>query len=145
MTSSTGANRAPVDVASQIPGAGMAWAPEAYWDDVNKQYMVYWATASDADNKSGDRTNMYYSTTRDFVNFTTPVKWIDRVKSVIDTTMIKADDGYYYRVSGDTYLGVERSRIRMPQRSPLVTQLRMVTTTLTVIRTSGRLSVHSVT
>ena len=55
-----------VDVASQIPGAGMAWAPEAYWDDVNKQYMVYWATASDADNKSGDRTNMYYSTTRDF-------------------------------------------------------------------------------
>ena len=46
-----------VDVASQIPGAGMAWAPEAYWDDVNKQYMVYWATASDADNKSGDRTN----------------------------------------------------------------------------------------
>ena len=25
-----------VDVASQIPGAGMAWAPEAYWDDVNK-------------------------------------------------------------------------------------------------------------
>lgn len=99
-----------VDVASQIPGAGMAWAPEAYWDDVNKQYMVYWATASDADNKSGDRTNMYYSTTRDFVNFTTPVKWIDRVKSVIDTTMIKADDGYYYRVSGDTYLGVERSK-----------------------------------
>lgn len=88
----------------------MAWAPEAYWDDVNKQYMVYWATASDADNKSGDRTNMYYSTTRDFVNFTTPVKWIDRVKSVIDTTMIKADDGYYYRVSGDTYLGVERSK-----------------------------------
>ena len=99
-----------VDVASQIPGAGMAWAPEAYWDDVNKQYMVYWATASDADNQSGDRTNLYYSTTRDFVNFTTPVKWIDRVKSVIDTTMIKADDGYYYRVSGDTYLGVERSK-----------------------------------
>ena len=66
--------------------------------------------SSDADNKSGDRTNMYYSTTRDFVNFTTPVKWIDRVKSVIDTTMIKADDGYYYRVSGDTYLGVERSK-----------------------------------
>lgn len=99
-----------VDVASKIPGAGMAWAPEAYWDDANQQYMVYWATASDADNESGDRTNMYYSTTRDFVNFTAPVKWIDRSKSVIDTTMIKADDGYYYRVSGDTYLGVERSK-----------------------------------
>ena len=99
-----------VDVASKIPGAGMAWAPEAYWDDVNQQYMVYWATASDQSNESGDHTNMYYSTTRDFVNFTTPVKWIDRSKSVIDTTMLKADDGYYYRVSGDTYLGIERSK-----------------------------------
>ena len=117
----------------------------SHWDDVNKQYMVYWATASDSDNKSGDRTNMYYSTTRDFVNFTTPVKWIDRVKSVIDTTMIKADDGYYYRVSGDTYLASSVARIRMPQRSPLVTQSRMVTTTLTVIRTGGRLSVPSET
>lgn len=99
-----------VDVASKIPGAGMAWAPEAYWDDANQQYIVYWATASDTDNKSGDRTNMYYSTTRDFVTFTDPVKWIDRTKSVIDTTMIKADDGWYYRVSGDTYLGVERTK-----------------------------------
>ena len=99
-----------VDVASRIPGAGMAWAPEAYWDDANQRYMVYWATASDTDNESGDRTNMYYSTTRDFVTFTEPVKWIDRSKSVIDTTMIRADDGWYYRVSGDTYLGVERSK-----------------------------------
>ncbi|NEG95441.1 family 43 glycosylhydrolase [Bifidobacterium sp. SMB2] len=99
-----------VDVASKIPGAGMAWAPEAYWDDANQQFMVYWATASDQDNESGDRTNMYYSTTKDFKTFTDPVKWIDRSKSVIDTTMLKADDGYYYRVSGDTYLGIERSK-----------------------------------
>ncbi|PWG59162.1 immunoglobulin-like domain-containing protein [Bifidobacterium catulorum] len=99
-----------VDVASKIPDAGMAWAPEAYWDNDKQQYMVYWATASDASNESGDHTNMYYSTTRDFVHFSDPVKWIDRTLSVIDTTMIKADDGYYYRVSGDTYLGIERSK-----------------------------------
>ena len=99
-----------VDVASKIPGAGMAWAPEAYWDDAKDQFMVYWATASDQDNESGDRTNMYYATTKDFVTFSDPIKWIDRSKSVIDTTMLKADDGYYYRVSGDTYLGIERSK-----------------------------------
>ncbi|PJM74142.1 hypothetical protein CS006_03120 [Bifidobacterium primatium] len=99
-----------VDVASKIPGAGMAWAPEAYWDADKQQFMVYWATASDQDNESGDRTNMYYATTKDFKTFTDPVKWIDRSRSVIDTTMLKADDGYYYRVSGDTYLGIERSK-----------------------------------
>lgn len=99
-----------VDVASKIPDAGMAWAPEAYWDDAKQQYIVYWATNSSESNASGDPTNMYYATTRDFVTFSEPVKWIDRNKSVIDTTMIEADDGWYYRVSGDTYLGVERTK-----------------------------------
>ena len=40
---------------------------------------------------------------------------------------------------------VEKELLQILIVSPLVTQLRMVTTTLTVIRTSGRLSVHSVT
>ena len=102
-----------VDVASRIPAARMAWAPEAYWIPELGQYMVYWATTSDQDDQnasSSDPTNMYYALTRDFVTFSEPVKWIDRPQSVIDTTMIQADDGYYYRVSGDVQLGVERTK-----------------------------------
>lgn len=102
-----------VDVASKIPGARMAWAPEAYWDAARKQYMVYWSTTSsvaDQDPSNADPTDVYYSTTRDFVHFSDPVKWIDRPQSCIDTTMIKADDGWYYRVSGDHQLGVERTK-----------------------------------
>lgn len=107
------------DVASKIPAgtgktqAAMAWAPEALWDDEAKQYIVYWATTSSAEEQSGgsaDPTNMYYSTTRDFRTFTDPVKWIDWKESVIDTTMIKADDGYYYRVSAKDKLPVERTK-----------------------------------
>ena len=107
------------DVASRIPAgngktqAAMAWAPEALWDEQAKQYIVYWATTSSADEQSGgtaDPTNMYYSTTRDFRTFTDPVKWIDWKESVIDTTMIKADDGYYYRVSAKDKLPVERTK-----------------------------------
>lgn len=102
-----------VDVASKIPGAHMAWAPEAYWIPELDQYMVYWATTSSQDDhnpQAADPTNVYYSLTRDFVTFSTPVKWIDRPQSVIDTTMIRAEDGWYYRVSGDTYLGIERTK-----------------------------------
>lgn len=33
-----------VDVASKIPGAGMAWAPEAAWDPDREQWIVFWAT-----------------------------------------------------------------------------------------------------
>lgn len=99
-----------VDVASKIKGAGMAWAPEAIWDEDKQQYMVFWATASDEENEVGDSTNMYYATTRDFKAFSDPVKWIDRDHSIIDTTVMKAEDGWYYRASGDGQITVERSR-----------------------------------
>jgi hypothetical protein len=102
------------DVASGIPGAGMAWAPEAFWDATKKQYVVYWATTSPATNEladpaNPDPTNIYYATTRDFVTFSTPVKWIDRTRSIIDTTMIKVGD-WYYRASGDGQITIERSK-----------------------------------
>ncbi|MCR6704376.1 MAG: hypothetical protein NVV66_06665 [Cellulomonas sp.] len=70
---------------------------------------MFWATGSDVSNDLGDRTNMYYSTTRDFVTFTDPVKWIDRQHSIIDTTMIKVGD-WYYRASADGQITIERSK-----------------------------------
>ncbi len=100
-----------VDVASRIPGAGMAWAPEAYYDPDTGNYVVYWATASDESNKLGDRTNMYYAVTRDFYTFSEPVLWIDRQHSIIDTTMIYDDTTEtYYRASGDGQITIEKSK-----------------------------------
>lgn len=99
-----------VDVASKIDGAGMAWAPEAFWDPDAQQYMVYWATASTPENELGDRTNMYYATTKDFRTFSAPKKWIDRDHSIIDTTVMKAADGWYYRASGDGQITIERTK-----------------------------------
>lgn len=98
-----------VDVAGKIPGAGCAWAPEAFYDEDTGNYVVYWATASDESNKVGDRMNMYYATTRDFRTFSDPVLWIDREHSIIDTTMIKVGDTYY-RASGDGQITIEKSK-----------------------------------
>jgi hypothetical protein len=103
-----------VDVASEIPQAGAAWAPEATYDPATGEYLVYWATASGAGaehplgNALGDPMNMYYATTRDFVTFSDPVKWIDRTNSIIDTTMLEID-GVFYRASGDGQITIERS------------------------------------
>ncbi|MET4156943.1 immunoglobulin-like domain-containing protein [Agromyces sp. PvR057] len=97
------------DVASGIPNAGMAWAPEAIWDDVTQQYSVYWATRADGNTELGDSVDVYLSTTRDFRTFSTPVKWIDRQGSIIDTTVIKVGD-WYYRASGDGQITIERSK-----------------------------------
>ncbi|MFF2370893.1 immunoglobulin-like domain-containing protein [Agromyces sp. NPDC058110] len=97
------------DVASGIPNAGMAWAPEAVWDDETQQYYVFWATRADGNTELGDSVDMYLSTTRDFRTFSTPVKWIDRQGSIIDTTVIKVGD-WFYRASGDGQITIERSK-----------------------------------
>ena len=97
-----------VDVAGDIPGAGCAWAPEAFYDENTGNYVVYWATGSDESNENGDRMNVYYATTRDFYTFSEPVLWIDRNNSVIDTTMIQVGDTYY-RASGDGQITIDKS------------------------------------
>lgn len=75
--------------------AGCTWAPEAYWDDETKQYVVFWAsTISD---NSFAKQNIYYATTTDFREFSEPEVWIEEEGAVIDTTVVKAADGYYYR------------------------------------------------
>lgn len=98
------------DVASSIPQCGMAWAPEAVWDEQRQWYMVYWASSCGIGQENRESTNMYYATTRDFVRFSKPVCWIDRERNCIDTTMLKADDGWWYRVSGDGEMTIERTR-----------------------------------
>lgn len=106
-----------VDVASKIPGAGMAWAPEANWDPDRAQWIVFWATSANEDapgdsltNELGSKTNMYYATTPDLRTFSDPVKWIDRKNDVIDSTMLRNDDGWWYRVSKDSEITIERTR-----------------------------------
>jgi len=100
------------DVASKIPDVGAAWAPEATYDPATGEYMVYWASISGAPadhplgNEFGDPMNMYYATTRDFVTFSDPVKWIDREHSIIDTTMLEVG-GTFYRASGDGQITIE--------------------------------------
>ena len=98
-----------VDVASKIPDAGMAWAPEANWDPDRGQ-------------------------------------WIDRKNVIIDSTMLRDDDGWWYRASKDSEITIERTR------NPYATTYEVLRTddpnewsyvgTLTDIFGNGRYSMH---
>ena len=78
--------------------AGCTWAPEAYYDEITGEYVVFWASKTTADNYGLQR--IYYSKTRDFNTFTEPKVWIDRkTVSTIDTTIVSGNDGYLYRIS----------------------------------------------
>lgn len=101
------------DIASAIPGAGCAWAPEAIFDDRSGDYIVYWTTISAADGVTKPR--IFYARTRDFVSFSPARLYIDRSgeQGLIDTQVVKVDDPAspyrYYRASGDGQITFEGS------------------------------------
>ncbi len=73
-----------------------AWAPEIFYDDKSRNYMIYWASTipgkfPDTGMKSTDKYNhrMYYTLTKDFTNFTAAKLLYDKDFSVIDATIQK--------------------------------------------------------
>ncbi len=102
-----------VDVASAIPEAACAWAPEAIYDDSVDEYLVYWATISPRDGVREAR--IYASWTKDFRAFSAPALYIERVgegvnaKDIIDTQIIEVTGARhrYYRASRDAHITFE--------------------------------------
>ncbi|MHC2186970.1 beta-xylosidase [Rathayibacter agropyri] len=86
------------------PNAGNVWAPEAMWDETTGQYYVYWSGRDKTQVGTDDwALRVYVSTTRDFVNFSTPTVWLDENSptnnadgpNIIDTTIAKEGSTYY--------------------------------------------------
>jgi len=84
--------------------AGNVWAPEAFYDPVRGEYVVFWASTLYPADDPGHTTQSYnrivYATTRDFRTFSAPKPWFDPGHSVIDSTVLR-HDGEYYRFSQD--------------------------------------------
>lgn len=78
--------------------AGCAWAPEAIYDPVAGDYLVFWASTTARDEFKKHR--LWASRTRDFVTFSEPFIFIERANSVIDTDIV-LENGTYYRFSKD--------------------------------------------
>jgi len=78
--------------------AGCTWAPEAIYDEENGDYLVFWASTSQADDFSKHR--IWAARTRDFRKFSEPFVYIDKPTSIIDTTIVR-DSNRYYRFSKD--------------------------------------------
>ena len=98
--------------------AGCTWAPEATYDPLTGEYVVYWSATSIELDEEGNIAQeyenhaIYYSKTRDFRTFTDPVLYHaggtdangKRIK-VIDSTMIESD-GKYYRYTKNESRGI---------------------------------------
>lgn len=76
--------------------AACAWAPEAIYDEITDDYLVYWSSRNGFDNCEKQR--IYKAHTKDFVTFTAPEIYMERDFSVIDTSILVAN-GKYYRLT----------------------------------------------
>jgi len=83
-----------------IEGAGCVWAPEAVYDYEKEAFFVFWASMVKEDGDAEAKQRIYCSYTKDFVEFTSAQKYIERDNHIIDTTIVY-DNGNYYRFSKD--------------------------------------------
>lgn len=82
------------------------WAPELFYDDVKKQYVIIWASCIPGkfpDGQEDHRNNhrLYYTTTKDFEKFTESKLMIDPGFSCIDATLVKRGKDDYVMVLKD--------------------------------------------
>ncbi|WP_346238616.1 glycoside hydrolase family 43 protein [Niabella insulamsoli] len=95
-----------VPVMEHEPGAVNVWAPELFYDDVQDQYIIVWATTIPGRFERGvepDSNNhrLYATTTRDFKSFTAAKLYLDPKFSVIDAQIVKRKSNDYVLILKD--------------------------------------------
>ncbi|MFD2730208.1 glycoside hydrolase family 43 protein [Pedobacter alpinus] len=70
------------------------WAPELFYDDVDQQYIIIWASTipfrfPKGAEEENNNHRMYYTTTKDFKAFSPTKLFIDPNFSVIDAVIVK--------------------------------------------------------
>ncbi|MBN1517909.1 glycoside hydrolase family 43 protein [Candidatus Sumerlaeota bacterium] len=87
-------------VMASVPGTTNCWAPEIYYNQKTSEYVITWSSATSIGSGSGKYDRIYYSTTRDFLNFSSPMILFDAGQETIDATIIEHNGRYYMAHSG---------------------------------------------
>lgn len=92
------------------------WAPEITYDEVNKEYMIYWASTipgkfpeTQTTEDSGYNHRIYYTTTKDFKSFSSTKLLYEPGFNVIDATILKDAKGYIMFLKDETKLPVQKN------------------------------------
>lgn len=83
------------------------WAPELFYDDAGKQFIIIWASTIPGRFERGieeDSNNhrMYVTTTKDFKTFSPTKLFLDPGFSVIDAVIVKRDKDYVLVLKDNT-------------------------------------------
>lgn len=91
-----------VPVMTHEKGAKNCWAPEIFYNDIDREYLIFWATTipgrfpqTDDQGDSDYNHRMYYVTTKDFKTYSDTKLFYDDGFNVIDSTIFKVEDNQY--------------------------------------------------
>jgi Glycosyl hydrolases family 32 N-terminal domain. len=95
-----------IPVMMHEPDAVNVWAPEIFYDDENKEYIIVWATTipfrfAKGQEEENNNHRLYYTKTKDFKTFTPAALFYDPGFSVIDAMIVKRGKGDYVQVVKD--------------------------------------------
>jgi len=115
-----------IPVMEHEPDARNCWAPELFYDDKSKQYLICWATTipgqfpkTDALGDDGYNHRMYYTTTKDFVDFSDTKLFYDKGFNVIDATILKKENSYLMFLKDETLTPNPEKNIRIAESDNL--------------------------
>ena len=79
-----------------------AWAPELFYDELKKEWIIFWATTipgrfpeTDKSGNNGLNHRIYSITTKDFTTFSPTRLFFDPGFNVIDATILKSQSKFY--------------------------------------------------
>lgn len=95
-----------IPVMEHEPLTKNCWAPELFYDDETKDYLIVWATTIPGKFSVGEEQKynhrLYYVTTKDFKTFSKTKLFYDHDFSVIDGAMAKSDGKYLLFLKDET-------------------------------------------
>lgn len=115
-----------IPVMDHEANARNCWAPELFYDKESDSYMIYWATTipgrfpeTDTSGDNGYNHRMYFTTTKDFENFSETQLLYDKGFNVIDATIHKIEDKYVMFLKDETKHPEPEKNIRIANSTEL--------------------------
>lgn len=95
-----------IPVMQHEPTTANVWAPEIFYDDEEEKYIIIWASTIPFRFERGEEEEysnhrMYYTTTKDFIDFSPARLFLDPGFSVIDAVIVKRAPEDYVLVLKD--------------------------------------------
>lgn len=113
-----------VEMMADEPAAMNCWAPEIFYDNVQREYLIFWATTIPGRFPETDKTGdagkgglcnhrIYCVTTGDFKTYSKPCLFYDDGFSVIDATIVKEGTRYVMFLKDETLRPNPKKHIRI--------------------------------